>query len=291
MRSPDGAYGHGAGALRAAIQRVVATAFAEDLGTGGDVTTEATVPPGRVGSGWVVAREPGVVAGLAAAEAAFVHREAGVTVTAECRDGQEVHRGAVLAWVEGELGAILTAERVALNLLGRLSGVATLTRAFVEAVAGTGCQVRDTRKTTPGLRLLEKAAVVSGGGTNHRMGLSDALLVKDNHVAAAGGLAAAVRRALEKAGDRPVQVEIDRPDQLEVALAAGARDVLLDNFPPAELRRAVRAAAGRVQLEASGGITLETVRGVAQTGVDRVAVGALTHSAVWLDVALELEEA
>lgn len=291
MRSPDGADGHGAGALPVAIQRVVATAFAEDLGTGGDVTTEATVPPGRVGSGRVVAREPGVVAGLAAAEAAFVHGEAGVTVTAECRDGREVHRGAVLAWVEGELRAILTAERVALNLLGRLSGVATLTRAFVEAVAGTGCQVRDTRKTTPGLRLLEKAAVVSGGGTNHRMGLSDALLVKDNHVVAAGGLAAAVRRALEGAGDRPVQVEIDRPDQLEVALAAGARDVLLDNFPPAELRRAVRAAAGRAQLEASGGITLETVRGVAQTGVDRVAVGALTHSAVWLDVALELEEA
>lgn len=291
MRSPEGADGRRAGALAAAIQRVVAVAFAEDLGTGGDATTEATVSPGRLGSARLVAREAGVVAGLAAAEAAFAHADVGLTVAAEWRDGQEIPEGVVLARVEGDLRAILTAERVVLNLLGRLSGVATLTRAFVEAVAGTGCQVRDTRKTTPGLRLLEKAAVVSGGGTNHRMGLDDALLVKDNHVAAAGGLAPAVRRALERAGDRPVQVEIDRPDQLEVALAAGARDVLLDNFAPPELRQAVRAAAGRARLEASGGITLETVRSVARTGVDRVAVGALTHSAPWLDVALELGEA
>lgn len=291
MRSPEGADGRRAGALAAAIQRVVATAFAEDLGTGGDATTEATVSPGRRGSARLVAREAGVVAGLAAAEAAFAHVDAGVTVAAGCRDGQKIPEGVVLARIEGDLRVILTAERVALNLLGRLSGVATLTRAFVDAVAGTGCQVRDTRKTTPGLRLLEKAAVVSGGGTNHRMGLDDALLVKDNHVAAAGGLAPAVRRALEQAGDRPVQVEIDRPDQLEVALAAGARDVLLDNFAPRELRQAVRAAAGRARLEASGGITLETVRSVAGTGVDRVAVGALTHSAPWLDVALELGEA
>lgn len=274
--------------LAAAVGQAVEAAFAEDLAGGRDLTSEATVPPDSVGVGRVVVRETGVVAGLALLEAALTHHDGDVVVTRRCADGDEVPAGTVVARVSGRLRAVLTAERVALNLLGRLSGVATRTRAFVEAVAGTGCEVRDTRKTTPGLRVLEKAAVVAGGGTNHRMGLSDALLVKDNHVAAAGDLAEAVHRALAHAGGRPVQVEIDRPEQLEVALGAGARDVLLDNFTPAELRRAVERVGGRARVEASGGITLATVREVAETGVDRVAVGALTHSAPWLDVALDL---
>ncbi len=238
----------------------------------------------------MVARAPGTVAGTAAVVETFAQVDPQVDVELLVTDGDRVEAGDVVAEVRGRLRAILTAERTALNLLGRLAGVATTTRAYVDAVDGTGCAIRDTRKTTPGLRLLEKAAVAAGGGTNHRIGLYDALLVKDNHIAAAGGVDAAVRAALDRAGDRPVQVEVTGIDELERALSAGVTDVLADNLDPDGLRRLVARASGRAAVEASGGITLDTVRAYAETGVDRIAVGALTHSATTLDVALDVVE-
>lgn len=274
--------------VAAAIEVVVARALAEDLGGGVDVTTVATVPVHRRGAADVVARADGVVAGLAAAAAVVAAVDPGVVVTERVRDGDRVERGDVLARWDGALRSILVAERTALNLLGHLGGVATLTRAFVDAVAGTGATIRDTRKTTPGLRVLEKAAVRSGGGSNHRIGLHDALLVKDNHIEAAGSVTAAVTAALAGAGGRPVQVEVTSLDELDDALAAGATDLLLDNMTPDEVRVAVERTAGRAVLEASGTVRLGTCRAYAETGVDRLAVGALTHSAPWLDVALEV---
>jgi len=274
---------------------VVARALAEDLGARGDLTTTATVPADATARGALVARAAGVVAGVDAACAVFTAVDDRVAFSAALDAGAPVSPGSVIATVTGPTRALLTAERSALNLLGHLSGVATATRAYVDAVAGTGCVVRDTRKTLPGLRELEKAAVAAGGGRPHRGGLSDAVLVKDNHAVAAGGVGAAARLALEAAARAgvPAQVEVDDLDELEEALAAGVRAVLLDNFDLPDLRRAVarcRAHPEPVFVEASGGITLETVAEVAATGVDAVAVGAITHSAPALDVALDLVE-
>jgi nicotinate-nucleotide pyrophosphorylase (carboxylating) len=235
----------------------------------------------------VVARADGVVAGLAAAEAVF--RRLGVTrIDKRAKDGERVKAGDVLMTVSGSTRSLLTAERTALNLLTHLSGIATLTASWVEAVEGTGTRVRDSRKTLPGLRALEKYAVRAGGGVNHRMSLSDAALIKDNHVVAAGGVAEAFRKVRDMYPGLPIEVEVDRIDQIEPVLAEGAEEILLDNFTVEELAEAVRLVGGRARLESSGGLTLESARDVADTGVDYVAVGALTHSAPALDIALDL---
>jgi nicotinate-nucleotide pyrophosphorylase (carboxylating) len=268
------------------LERVVAAALAEDVGSG-DVTTEATVAPDAVGTAVLVTRAPGVVAGLDAVEAVFRALDPDVRVERHAADGDALPGPAPVATVSGSLRALLTGERTALNLLGRLSGIATLTRSYVDAVAGTGVAILDTRKTTPGLRLLEKRAVASGGGRNHRFGLDDGVLVKDNHLAVAGSVATAVAR-LRAATELPIEVECDTLDQVEEALAAGADALLLDNMGLEDLRLAVALARGRARLEASGGVTLETVRAVAETGVDEISIGALTHSAPALDVSLEL---
>lgn len=286
---PAGPAGTTAGGdLDAAARQVAVLALAEDLGDAGDLTTAACVPAAARGTADVVARAAGVVAGLGAARMVLTCHDPGVHVELRAGDGDRVTAGAVLATVRGPLRAILTAERAALNVLAHLCGIATHTARFVEAVAGTGCTIRDTRKTLPGMRLLEKAAVRAGGGRNHRTGLSDALLVKDNHAAAAGGLTTAARAALAAASGRPVQVEVADLADLDGVVALGVADVLLDNLDVGEVREAVRRVAGRVRLEASGRIDLDTVRAYAQTGVDAVAVGALTHSAPWLDVALDV---
>jgi nicotinate-nucleotide pyrophosphorylase (carboxylating) len=238
-----------------------------------------------------VARKDGVVAGLAVAEAVFVRLGAGRTER-KAKDGERVRAGDVLMSVEGPARALLTAERTALNLLTHLSGVATLTARWVEAISGTAARVRDSRKTLPGLRALEKYAVRCGGGVNHRMSLSDAALIKDNHVVAAGGVAEAFRAVRDRYPDLPIEVEIDRLDQLEAVLDEGAEEVLLDNFSIEDTARAVQVVKDRVKnrvaLESSGGLTLESARAVAETGVDYLAVGALTHSAPALDIALDL---
>ena len=270
-----------------ALERVVAAALAEDVGTG-DVTTEATVDTDAVGTAELVTRTAGVVAGLAAVEAVFRALDPEIRFEPLVEEGALVREPVAVARVSGSLRAILTGERTALNFLGRLSGIATLTRRYVDAVAGTGVAILDTRKTTPGLRVLEKRAVASGGGRNHRFGLSDGVLVKDNHLRAAGSVRAAVER-LRAATDLPVEVECDTLEQVDEALAAGADAILLDNMSLDELRAAAGLARGGARLEASGGVTLDTVRAVAETGVDEISIGALTHSAPALDVSLELE--
>ncbi len=287
-----------AGQLRAAgldpdeITRIAAAALAEDLAGGTDVTTEATIPPGTTARADVVARADGVVAGLPVAAAVFGVAAADQPLSACARvaDGDRVGRGDVLMTVSGPAAAALTAERTALNLLCHLSGVATLTRRWVDAVAGTGARIRDTRKTLPGLRALQKYAVRCGGGVNHRMSLSDAALVKDNHVAAAGSVAAAFAAVSARSGGLPVEVECDTLAQVAEAVEAGAGLILLDNFGIGEMADAVALVAGRALLEASGGLTLRQARDVAATGVDYLAVGALTHSAPALDIALDLAE-
>ncbi|MGH8904689.1 MAG: carboxylating nicotinate-nucleotide diphosphorylase [Egibacteraceae bacterium] len=278
--------------VSAALGALVAAALEEDLGEAGDVTTLATVPPGATARAALVAREPGVVAGLEVARAVFAAVDPGTTFEVSIADGAHIGPGDVLASVSGSTRALLAAERTALNLLCHLSGVATATAAFVAELDGTDCAVRDTRKTLPGLRTLQKAAVVAGGGCNHRVGLFDALLVKDNHAAAAGGVAEATRRALTNANGLDVQVEVDSLDQLDEALAAGARSVLLDNFCMNDLHAAVarcRGEAERVFVEASGGVTLSCAWAIASTGVDAIAVGALTHSARALDIGLDID--
>ncbi|MFE3452715.1 L-aspartate oxidase [Nonomuraea sp. NPDC059194] len=276
-----------AGLDPAAVDEVVSRALAEDLQEAGDVTSLATILAGQSATADVVARADGVVAGLAVAEVVF--RRLGVTaVERRVKDGERVRRGDVLMTVEGETRALLTAERTALNLLTHLSGIATLTARWVAAVEGTGTRVRDSRKTLPGLRALEKYAVRAGGGVNHRMSLSDAALIKDNHVVAAGGVAEAFRKVRDLYPDLPIEVEVDRIDQIAPLLAEGAEEILLDNFTVEELARAVKLVDGRARLESSGGLTLESARDVAETGVDYVAVGALTHSAPALDIALDL---
>ncbi|MBB2912551.1 nicotinate-nucleotide pyrophosphorylase (carboxylating) [Streptosporangium becharense] len=272
-----------------AVTAVLEAAAAEDLQEAGDVTSLATIPADQVDTADVVARADGVVAGLAVAEGAFSHLSGGrLTVEREVKDGEHVRRGDVLMTVTGPTRDLLTAERTALNLLTHLSGIATLTARWVSAVEGTGAAVRDSRKTLPGLRALQKYAVRCGGGVNHRMSLSDAALIKDNHVVAAGGVAEAFRAVRDAYPDLPIEVEVDRIDQVEAVLAEGAEEILLDNFTVGQLAEAVRLVAGRARLEASGGLTLQVARDVAETGVDYLAVGALTHSAPALDIALDL---
>lgn len=258
--------------------------LAEDVGTG-DVTTLALVDEDAVCAAVLLVKEPGVICGFEAASAVFA--ELGVRFEPLTAEGSRVEPGPV-ADIEGPARGVLTGERLALNLVGRLSGVATLTRRYVDAVDGTGAVILDTRKTTPGLRALEKHAVATGGGTNHRFGLADGVLVKDNHLRFAGGVTAAVTRMRAAATGLPVEVEADTLEQVREALDAGADAILLDNMTPDELRDAVALVAGRAKLEASGGVTLDTVREIAETGVDFISVGALTHSARSLDVSLEV---
>ncbi|MDX2257349.1 MAG: carboxylating nicotinate-nucleotide diphosphorylase [Hyphomicrobiaceae bacterium] len=273
---------------RSLVQHAVAAALAEDVGLAGDLTTNATIPPDARSSVVIVARHAGVVSGLDLATAAFRALDPAIALERAVADGDHVDTGVVLARIEGATRAILTGERVALNFLGRLSGIATLTRAYVDAVAGTRAAIADTRKTTPGLRAFEKYAVRCGGGVNHRFGLFDAILIKDNHIAAAGSLTAAVTAARAHAGHLvKVEVEVDTLDQLEAALRLPVDVVLLDNMAPSMLREAVAMAGGRVLLEASGGVSLATVRAIAETGVDLISVGALTHSAPVLDLGLD----
>lgn len=270
---------------------LVDAALAEDLGDG-DRTTEWTVPAGARGGARVLARAAGVVAGTLAAARTFERVNAELVLAWRVADGERVVPGSELLRVEGSLASILAAERTALNFLGRLSGIATLAARFVEAVRGTRCRIADTRKTTPGWRALEKGAAAAGGAVNHRMGLYDMVLIKENHVRAAGGLRPALRAAL--AGARPaglaVEVEVRTLDELRAALEEAPDRILLDNLPPEELREAVRragrAGSSRPLLEASGGITLETAGEMARTGVDLISVGAITHSAPALDLTL-----
>jgi nicotinate-nucleotide pyrophosphorylase (carboxylating) len=268
------------------MDELIQRALAEDLGSG-DRTTEAVVPADARARARIEQKQPGVIAGLDVARAVFERVEPRLRFEALVSEG-EWREGGPVAEIEGAAAPILTGERVALNFLGRLSGVATLTARYVKAVEGTGVTVLDTRKTTPGLRGLEKEAVRAGGGTNHRAGLYDALLIKENHSALAGGVGQATRRALAMAAGVPVEVECASRAEVEEALAAGAGRLLLDNMSPEELRAVVALVDGRAQLEASGGVTLENVRGVAATGVDFVSVGALTHSAPALDLSLTL---
>jgi nicotinate-nucleotide pyrophosphorylase (carboxylating) len=261
----------------------VRTFLAEDVGDG-DLTSLAVVPEHAQLEASLLLEERGVVCGLEFAEAVFRELDPSVVFEARTEDGA-VTQGEV-AGVAGEARALLTGERTALNLLGRLSGIATLTRAYVDAVAGTGATILDTRKTTPGLRALEKLAVRAGGGTNHRFGLSDGILIKDNHLRVAGGVAQAVRRAQDHG--LPVEVECETLDDVREALAAKAEILLLDNMTVSELREAVQLVGGRAQTEASGGVTLEIVRAIAETGVDFVSVGALTHSARSLRVSMDV---
>jgi nicotinate-nucleotide pyrophosphorylase (carboxylating) len=264
-------------------------AFMEDLGRGGDLTTEAIIAPEASGRGVIAARRPGVVAGLAVAARAFEVFDAAVRLDPAVCDGARVEAGQVLASVEGPARALLTAERTALNLLGRLSGIATATAEVVGLVAGTGAFVTCTRKTTPGLRVLEKYAVRAGGGSNHRFGLDDAVLVKDNHLVVAGSVTEAVRRVRARVGHMvKIEVEVDSLEQLDELLEVGADAVLLDNLGPERLRSGVERVAGRLITEASGGITPATARAIADSGVDLLSIGWLTHSAPNLDVGLDL---
>lgn len=274
------------------IEPVVRMALAEDLGRAGDLTGQACIPEGARMRAVFAARAPGVLAGVDCVRLALAALDPGATIALKARDGDAFEAGAVLVEAEADARAFLAAERTALNLLGRLCGVATLTRAYVEAVEGTGARIADTRKTTPGLRALEKHAVACGGGVNHRFGLDDAILIKDNHVAVCGGVGEAIRRARAVAGHLvKVEIEVDGLDQLDEALAGRPDVVMLDNFSLDMLREAVaRAQAstfGRPVLEASGGVTLKTVRAIAETGVDVISVGALTHSAPSLDIGLD----
>ncbi|MDQ1566771.1 MAG: hypothetical protein QOF96_1651 [Actinomycetota bacterium] len=275
-----------------AIREAVGRALAEDLGVLGDLTSTALIPGDAVGTGHFVARVPGVLAGTAAATEVFAQLDPTVTVTWAAADGDTVAVGQRVGAVTGPLRSVLTGERAALNFLGHLSGIATLTRAHVDAITsvpgGGGCKIRDTRKTTPGLRALEKAAVRAGGGANHRGNLSDAVLVKDNHLRHCT-IAEAVDRARARWPGAVVEVECDTLDQLAEAKAAGADLALVDNMTPDEVAKAVALADGALPIEVSGRVTLATVAAYAAAGADLVSVGALTHSAPVLDIALDLE--
>jgi nicotinate-nucleotide pyrophosphorylase (carboxylating) len=273
------------------IDAVVTRTLAEDLGRAGDVTSTATIPERTGARAVVVAREDGVISGLPLAAAAFVKLAPDIAISAEQRDGARVTRKTVLMTLNGPARAVLAAERVALNLLGRLSGVATATHEFVRRVEGTRTRICCTRKTTPGLRALEKYAVRCGGGFNHRFGLDDAMLIKDNHIAVAGGIRAVLERARAAAGHLvKIEIEVDTLDQLAEVLAVGLADaVLLDNMDVPTLRKAVEMVDGRFPLEASGGVTLDSIADIAKTGVDYASSGWITHSAPNLDVALDIE--
>ena len=271
------------------IEPIVRAALAEDLGRAGDITSDACIDADATLSVAFVSRQPGVVAGLDCARLAMTAMDPDTLFETSASDGDHVSPGAVLARVTGDARAILSAERVALNLLGRLSGVASLTATYVEHIAHTRARIVDTRKTTPGLRLLEKYAVRCGGGANHRFGLDDAVLIKDNHVAACGGVREAVRRARARVGHMvKIEVEVDTLDQLHEALRERPDIVMLDNFSLNDLAEAVRVIDRRVVLEASGGVNPRTVRAIAETGVDLISVGALTHSAPVLDIGLDV---
>jgi len=265
----------------------VTRVLAEDLGEGGDVTSAATIAPQARFTAAMNGREPIVVAGIALAEMFFRKLDPAIAIERLAEDGERVVAGAVLLRLAGNARAMLAAERSALNTLQHLSGIATLTRRYVEAIAGTGAILLDTRKTIPGLRALEKYAAKMGGAHNHRLRMDDGLLIKDNHVGVAGGVAEAVRAAKAAATGLPIQVEIDRVAQIGPALAAGADRLLLDNMPPAVLREAVTLVAGRVPTEASGGVNLDTIRAIAETGVTYISVGRITQSAPAVDIGLD----
>jgi len=270
------------------VEQAVATALEEDLGGVGDITTNAIIPPDAQGDASIIVRKPGVIAGLDLAAASFKSLDPDVRFTRIVEAGSKVEAGATIARIAGKTRALLTGERTALNFFGRLSGIATLTAGYVAAVEGTHAKIVETRKTTPGLRALEKYAVRCGGGTNHRFGLYDAVLVKDNHIAAAGGLAEALNAVRTAVGHLvKIEVEVDTLDQLENVLRFPIDAVLLDNMDAGTLKRAIALVKGRVITEASGGVTLESVREIAKTGVDLISVGALTHSARSLDSSLE----
>jgi nicotinate-nucleotide pyrophosphorylase (carboxylating) len=272
---------------RAQIEPLVRAALAEDVGAG-DVTTRATVPTGTRARARITQKQPGVVFGLDAAELTFALLDPEARFTRLAAEGHW-REGGPVAEIEGDAAALLTAERTALNLLQRLSGVATAAARYVRAIEGTGARVLDTRKTTPGLRALEKAAVAAGGAMNHRFGLFDAILIKENHAAIAGGVGEAVRQARAAAPGVPLEVECRTVEEVDDALAAGAPRLLLDNMGPDELRAIVARVDGRAELEASGNVTLETIRAAAETGVEFISVGAITHSAPALDLSLILE--
>jgi len=269
------------------LDSFIRATLAEDLGEAGDITSAAVIPAEARFTGALVSRDAIAVAGLPIAAAFFRHLDPDVTIETLAQDGDRVRKGTVLMRMEGRARAMLTAERSALNTLQHLSGVATMARTYADAIAGTGAILLDTRKTIPGLRRLEKYATRMGGATNHRMGLWDAAMIKDNHVAVAGGVGEAARRA-NAAGIAEIIVEVDRVDQIEDAIAAGATHLLLDNMPPPILRGAVTLVGGRVPTEASGGVTLETIREIAETGVTYVSVGRLTQSAPAADIGLDL---
>lgn len=273
------------------IRTFVAAILSEDLGpTGRDITSESVIPSDMCFAGVMGSRDPIVVVGLPIAEAFFKYLDAGMTVEILADEGQHVPSGTDLIWLKGRARAMLTAERSALNTVQHLSGIATMTRKYVDAIAGTGCTLLDTRKTIPGLRILEKYATRMGGATNHRMGLWDGAMIKDNHVAVAGGVEEAVRRA-KNAGIANIILEVDRISQIEPGMAAGATHLLLDNMDIDELTKAVALVAGRVPTEASGGVTLETIRAKAETGVTYISVGRLTQSAPAADIGLDFAQA
>jgi nicotinate-nucleotide pyrophosphorylase (carboxylating) len=269
------------------VQEFVRRVLAEDMGSGGDVTSAATISADARFTAEMNCRQPIVVAGLEVAEAFFRELDPDVRIDRLVNDGEAVGAGTVLMRLQGNARAMLTAERSALNTLQHLSGIATMTRTYVEKIAGTGATLLDTRKTIPGLRVLEKYASRMGGAQNHRMRLDDGLLIKDNHVGVAGGVAEAVRAAKAANTGLLVQVEVDRIDQIEPALEAGADRLLLDNMPPPVLREAVALVAGRVPLEASGGVNLDTIRAIAETGVNYISVGRITQSAPAVDIGLD----
>jgi len=270
------------------LEPIVRHALEEDLGRAGDITSELTVPAQTQAEARLVARKPGTISGLVAAQTAFRLVDASLKFETHSPDGSTVPAGTVLAVIAGPARSLLSGERVALNFAGHLSGIATATRALVDAVAGTKARIVCTRKTTPGLRLLEKYAVRCGGGFNHRFGLDDAALIKDNHLAAAGGIKPAIERVRAGLGHMAkIELEVDTLAQLEEALSLGVDTILLDNMPPETLMKAVALAKGRAVLEASGNVTLATVRAIADTGVDYISAGSITHSAPNLDLALD----
>lgn len=271
------------------VEKAVAAALREDLGTAGDITSAATIPASATATATFGVRKAGVIAGLPLAEAAFQQIDPSVQFVALVRDGDRVEPGTVIARVSGNARAILAAERVALNYLGRLSGIATATAALVDRVAGTDARILDTRKTTPNLRVFEKYAVRCGGGVNHRFGLYDAVLIKDNHIAVAGGVTAAVGKARAAVGDSiKIEVETTNLAEVEEAIAAGADTIMLDNMSLEEMRAAVQLVAGRAVTEASGNVTLDRIAAIAETGVDTISSGSITHSAPNLDIGLDV---
>jgi nicotinate-nucleotide pyrophosphorylase (carboxylating) len=272
------------------VDAAIRAALAEDLGLAGDITTNATVAADAIADAVIGTRRDGIVSGLQLADAAFRALDPEVVFSIKHQDGTRVKAGAVIATVSGNARAILTAERVALNYMGRMSGIATLTRRYADAIKGTHAKIVDTRKTTPGLRAFEKYAVRCGGGQNHRTGLFDAVLIKDNHIVAAGGLEHAIEAARAHAGHMvKIEVEVDTLDQLDKVLLYKIDAVLLDNMTPPMLQDAVRRVAGRCLTEASGGINLDSVRSIAETGIDMISIGALTHSAPVLDLGLDFK--